>query len=144
MTVVCSGNRREAALWMEWPGYPLNCVRFRQGIERGYRSENGLSVRMHAGRRPTSVWTCHHLLSMCTWNSGEVTLQNKLQHIQFETHKDESSAWHFSRTYKRAPFMKVDEYIGHMPLPIIEPQIHNIIVMWTSAFYERITVLMTI
>jgi hypothetical protein len=27
------------------PGYPLNCVRFRQGIERGYRSENGLSVK---------------------------------------------------------------------------------------------------
>jgi hypothetical protein len=25
-------------------GYPWNCVRFRQGIERGYRSEYGLSV----------------------------------------------------------------------------------------------------
>jgi hypothetical protein len=40
------GNRREAGLWRERPGYPLNCVRFRQGIARGYRSENGLSVRM--------------------------------------------------------------------------------------------------
>jgi hypothetical protein len=27
--------------------YPLNCVGFRQGIERGYRSENCLSVRMY-------------------------------------------------------------------------------------------------
>jgi hypothetical protein len=50
MTVVCSGNRREAALWRERPWYPLNCVQFRQGIERGYRSENGLSVWMQCVR----------------------------------------------------------------------------------------------
>jgi hypothetical protein len=44
MTVVCSGNRWEAALWRERPGYLQNCVRFRQGIERGYRSENVLFI----------------------------------------------------------------------------------------------------
>jgi hypothetical protein len=33
---MCSGNRREAALWRERPGYPWNCVRFRHGIEWGY------------------------------------------------------------------------------------------------------------
>jgi hypothetical protein len=27
--------------------YPRNCARFRQGIERGYRSENGLCVGMY-------------------------------------------------------------------------------------------------
>jgi hypothetical protein len=41
MTVVCSGNTRR-----ERPGYTRNCTRFRRGIERGYRSENGPSVRM--------------------------------------------------------------------------------------------------
>jgi hypothetical protein len=43
---VCSGNRREAAHWRERPGFPRICVGFRQGIERGYRSEKGMSVRM--------------------------------------------------------------------------------------------------
>jgi hypothetical protein len=52
--IVCSGHRREAAPWRERPRYPLNCVGFRQGIERGYRSENGLSVRMVTTR--LNVW----------------------------------------------------------------------------------------
>jgi hypothetical protein len=60
----CSGNRREAAHWRERPEYPRLCVRFRQGIERGYRRENGLSVRMrvlgrtcmHTQRRLSSAW----------------------------------------------------------------------------------------
>jgi hypothetical protein len=52
---VRSGNRREVALWRERPGYPLNCVGFRQGIERGYRSENGLSVRMNMCRRGSAL-----------------------------------------------------------------------------------------
>jgi hypothetical protein len=41
MTAVCSGNRRDEAALLKGTaghcsGYPRNCARFRQGIERGY------------------------------------------------------------------------------------------------------------